>query len=124
MTIKSYVLIVLVVAFAGYSILVYTVGTAPSTEGARLSSSASIGRELFLKNNCSSCHQLFGLGGYLGPELTTVISQNGKGEEYARAFIKSGTARMPDFGFTDEEVSDLIAFLKCVDSSAITYKQN
>ena len=80
------------------------------------------GKLLFQKYNCTSCHQLYGLGGYLGPELTTVISQQGKGEFYANAFLKSGTQRMPDFHLSEEEVNDLVQFLKYVDKTAVTYK--
>ena len=81
-----------------------------------------MGKLLYQKHNCTSCHQLYGLGGYLGPELTTVISPDGKGELYAKAFIKYGTQKMPDFHLNDEEVNDLLEYLKCVDGSAITYK--
>ena len=66
--------------------------------------------------------QIYGLGGYLGPELTTVISQKNKGESYARSFIKSGTQKMPDFHLNDLEVNALVEYLKYVDETAITYK--
>lgn len=78
---------------------------------------------LYQKHNCTACHQLYGLGGYLGPELTTVISQKGKGELYAKAFLQSGTQRMPNFHLTGEEVQDLLEFLTYVDSTAVTYKK-
>lgn len=77
---------------------------------------------LFQKYNCTACHQLYGLGGYLGPELTTTISQPGKGELFARAILKTGTQRMPDFKLRDEEIDAFIEFLKYVDATAITYK--
>ncbi len=64
-----------------------------------------------------ACHQFYGLGGYMGPDLTNVISS--KGAAYARAFLISGTERMPDFGFDDHEMDDLIAFLEFVDSMGI-----
>ena len=32
------------------------------------------GRIVWQKNNCQSCHQLYGLGGYLGPDLTNEMS--------------------------------------------------
>jgi len=37
------------------------------------------GQQLWQQNNCFSCHQIYGLGGYLGPDLTNVYSQRGKG---------------------------------------------
>ena len=33
---------------------------------------AADGRLIWQKYNCQSCHQLFGLGGYLGPDLSLI----------------------------------------------------
>jgi nitric oxide reductase subunit C len=57
------------------------------------------GSDLFQQYNCTSCHQLYGLGGYLGPELTTAYSDPGRGEMYMKAFLKAGGPRMPNFHF-------------------------
>ncbi|MFV2090673.1 MAG: c-type cytochrome, partial [Pseudomonadales bacterium] len=65
--------------------------------------------------NCVACHQFYGLGGYMGPDLTNVISR--KGDAYASAFISSGTQRMPDFNLNEAEVGSLIDFLEFVDGS-------
>ncbi len=81
------------------------------------------GKLLYQKHNCTACHQIYGLGGYLGPELTTTISEKGKGEEYAKAILKSGTQRMPDFHLNEQEIKCLIEFFKYVDSTAVTYKE-
>jgi nitric oxide reductase subunit C len=51
----------------------------------------------------------------MGPDLTNVISA--KGDAYARAFISSGTVRMPDFDLSDAEVDSLVDFLEFVDGS-------
>lgn len=80
------------------------------------------GKLIFQERNCIACHQVYGLGGYLGADLTNVISANGKGEEYARTFIKYGSIQMPDFKFKNEEINYLIEYLKHIDKSAITYK--
>ncbi len=80
------------------------------------------GRLLYQEGNCTSCHQLYGLGGYLGPELTTVMSQQGKGELYVRAVLEHGLGRMPKYGFSAEEIDALVAFFVYVDSTAITYR--
>ena len=81
------------------------------------------GKLLFQKHNCTACHQLYGLGGYLGPELTTLMSQQGKGEIYADAILKFGTEKMPNFHLNEMERKQLIAYFKYVDSTAITYKK-
>jgi nitric oxide reductase subunit C len=77
---------------------------------------------IFQEKNCTACHQLFGLGGYLGPDLTTVISEKGKGELYVRAVLGYGMGRMPDFRFSAEEIDCLVSFLAYVDSTATTYR--
>jgi nitric oxide reductase subunit C len=107
--------------FLIYSGFVYTTGT--ELTQLKASPEAGEGKLIFQKYNCTACHQFYGLGGYLGPDLTTVISQQGKGEHYARAFLKSGTQRMPDFHLTETEISNLIEYFKYVDHTAITYKQ-
>jgi len=80
------------------------------------------GKELFQQYNCIACHQLFGLGGFLGPELTTAYSDPKRGEAYMKIILANGGPRMPNYHFTEAEVSALISYLKYVDESAITYK--
>ncbi len=53
----------------------------------------------------------------MGPDLTNVISDPDKGGAYARAFLESGTERMPDYGFGQSEIDDLIQFLEFVDAT-------
>ena len=113
----------LFVLYLLYSIIVYTKGTEfthtnPAEEQARITK----GKLLFQKHNCSSCHQLFGLGGYLGPELTSAYSDPQRGELYMRTFLRAGGQRMPKFGFSNAEIDALISYLKYVDATAITYK--
>jgi len=112
--------------FAGYvlySSVVYTKGTENNLQlsNAELTKIDN-GKKIFQQYNCVACHQLYGLGGYLGPELTTAYSDKKRGEQYMRIFLKAGGMRMPNFHFTDGEVNDIISYLKYVDSSAITYK--
>lgn len=73
------------------------------------------GQQLYQDNNCVACHQFYGLGGYMGPDLTNVISN--RGEPYARAFITAGSARMPNFGLSTAEIDALLAFLAFVDQT-------
>ena len=106
-----------------YSVIVYTKGTeiaqvVPAGEQARITK----GKELFQQHNCTSCHQLYGLGGYLGPELTSAYSDPQRGELYMRAFLQAGGPRMPKYGFSKEEIDALISYLNYVDGTAITYK--
>lgn len=81
---------------------------------------AQIGKLLFQKYNCTACHQLYGLGGYMGPDLTNMISSPGKGEIYARTLLQTGTQRMPNFHLTEEEINSMVAYLKYVDKTGIS----
>ena len=113
----------LVLLFAGYSLLIYTTGTQEDISlPAKEQQLVTKGKALFQQHNCQSCHQLYGLGGYLGPDLTTAYSDPSRGENYMRALLQSGGNRMPDFNFTKEEINHLIAYLKYVDSTATPIK--
>lgn len=80
------------------------------------------GKLLYQKYNCSACHQIYGLGGYLGPELTTIISIHNHQEEYSRFILQHGSLRMPDFHLRESEINELMEFLKYIDTTALTYK--
>ena len=75
------------------------------------------GWDTWQQKNCQSCHQLYGLGGYMGPDLTNIASDTLKGQAYMRGFIKYGTGKMPNFHLNDSEVDHLIAFLQWIDKS-------
>ncbi len=108
--------LLLCVTYLAQSFYLYTEGTAVETSHP-LSAQVQAGWELFQDNNCSACHQFYGLGGYMGPDLTNIISDPNKGPEYAAAFIQFGTDKMPDFGFSDAEVAHIVSFLDYADSS-------
>lgn len=107
----------LLVLFAFYSVIVATVGTSSDKGAAFLTDEAKEGKLLYQEYNCTACHQLYGLGGYMGPDLTNVISAEGKGPLYARAFIQSGTQRMPNFKLNEIQIEQLVAYLTYVDKT-------
>ncbi|MBS1764844.1 MAG: cytochrome c [Bacteroidetes bacterium] len=78
---------------------------------------ASEGRLVWQKYNCQSCHQFYGLGGYLGPDLTNFMSKPGRGEPFLKAMVNSGIKQMPAFSLTDVEIHELAEFLKATDAS-------
>ena len=104
----------LMVAFACYSFLIYTSGTEYTKGIESYTESAQEGKMVFHKYNCISCHQIYGLGGYMGPDLTNVMTSQGKGRPYASAFIKAGTAKMPQFDLTENELNALLDYLEYV----------
>jgi nitric oxide reductase subunit C len=115
---------ILFTVYAVYSFTVYTKGTELSlsvtpAEKAMINK----GKELFQQYNCIACHQVYGLGGYLGPELTTAYSDPHRGEIYMKTFLMAGGPRMPNYHFTNEEVNSIISYLKYVDATAVTYKK-
>jgi nitric oxide reductase subunit C len=114
----------LFVLYLVYGAVVYTRGTTSAiTVPAKEIPMVNEGKEIFQQYNCVACHQLYGLGGYLGPELTTAWSDKDRGEGYMKAFLKGGGQRMPNFHFTDAQVAAVICFLKYVDETATTYKK-
>jgi mono/diheme cytochrome c family protein len=77
------------------------------------------GRALWLQR-CAYCHDGVGQPTYktMGPWLGAETVQ-ARGEAALRAFIGTGTQRMPGFRYTlkPQQIDDVIAFLKTVPSS-------
>lgn len=117
LTITS-VFLILCASFLAYSISIYLrpLSKAESTEETEL---AGKGRLIWQKYNCQACHQLYSLGGYLGPDLTNILSNPKKGESLVRAMVKSGTKQMPAYTLPENELTALIAFLKMTDASGV-----
>ena len=115
--IKILVAACLVILYSIYTIVVYTSGTENPGNRPEMTAQAVKGKLLWQKNNCAACHQIYGLGGYMGPDLTNIMTAPGKGEEFARVIITYGTGKMPAFHFSDEEVTELISYLHYVDST-------
>ena len=106
---KAALIVVLIIAFLSYSVYLYSF----LPQSATTSEAALQGKRLWQEYNCGACHQVYGLGGYLGPDLTNIHSI--KGLEYTRAFLKVGTEIMPNFNLHDEEIDFLVAYLKDID---------
>ncbi|MBK7561988.1 MAG: cytochrome c [Chitinophagaceae bacterium] len=107
-----------------YSAVVYSKGTENAVSVDRIEAGKiNHGKKLYQQYNCTACHQIYGLGGYLGPELTTAQSDPNRGENFMKALLKGGGPRMPNFHFTDDEINAVISYLKYVDATAVTYKK-
>lgn len=90
---RKYMLTGLVLCFGVQSFLVYTDDTGRKREP--LDPLAQKGRVVWQKNNCQSCHQIHGFGGYLGPDLTNAVP--GISREVLEAFLRTGPKQMPSF---------------------------
>jgi nitric oxide reductase subunit C len=116
---KVAVFLTLFISYLGYSLLVYTRGTeSPVVVPRAEQEEVAKGKLLFQQYNCIACHQVYGLGGYLGPELTTAWSDKNRGEQYMRAILASGGSRMPNFHLPAHEIESLLSYLKYIDATA------
>lgn len=109
--------LVLFIAFVIYSCMVYSYCDKRPVSDSIPPPHALAGWKTWQAKNCQACHQLYGLGGYLGPDLTNVTADTNKKEIYFRTFIKYGTGKMPNFHLNDSEINNLISFLYWIDKS-------
>ncbi len=76
------------------------------------------GKEIWEVNNCMGCHTLLGEGAYYAPELTKAYDR--RGEAWLRIFLRDpqamypGRRKMVQYDFTEDEISEVIAFLKWI----------
>jgi len=115
----KHIFLVLCTAFLIYSGTIYLRPCFISAPKNFNTEKAARGRLVWQNYNCQACHQFYGLGGYLGPDLTNIYSQKGKGELVVRAMIKSGTKQMPAYHLSENEISELLEFLKSTDESGV-----
>lgn len=79
------------------------------------------GQDIWHANNCINCHTIFGEGAYYAPDLTKITQH--RGTPYLTAFLKDPSQfydeqrhrrLMPNPDLSDQEISDLIAFMDWV----------
>ncbi|MCC6182297.1 MAG: cytochrome c [Bacteroidia bacterium] len=110
--------------FLIYSVSIYLKPLSVNTDDRFDKTAAANGKLVWQTYNCQACHQLYGLGGYLGPDLTNILSQTGKGEALVKAMLKTGTKQMPAFQLTEKETHELIDFLKSTNASGSADPRN
>ncbi len=76
---------------------------------------AAAGRRIWHRNNCQSCHQLYGFGGFLGPDLTNAASRLAP-QRFVR-LLNEGSGRMPAFDLSVDEAAAVMAFLWAMDET-------
>ncbi len=108
---KVALLALLLLCFAIQTTLVYT-DPSPSPH---LSEQAAAGRRIWHDNNCQACHQLFGFGGFLGPDLTNSTAR--LGPERFEQVLTQGSVQMPAFAFSGEEIAAITAYLSVMDET-------
>jgi nitric oxide reductase subunit C len=81
-----------------------------------ISESVVRGKHIWETRNCIGCHTILGEGAYFAPELGNVYAR--RGPDFIKAWIKAqptgapGRRQMPQFNLTDQELEDMVAFLK------------
>ena len=100
----------------------YAVNESTNSDG--LADGVIHGKAIWEKHACVNCHTILGEGAYFAPELGNVwVRYGGKDDaEGARETLKAwmqsmptnieGRRQMPQFNLTDQELDDLIDFLK------------
>jgi ubiquinol-cytochrome c reductase cytochrome b subunit len=85
--------------------------TLPATVTQGLSASATQGSTVFVQRGCINCHQIAGVGGQRGPDLTRAGDRLSTDELTWR--ILNGGRNMPAYGaiLTPQELSALVDFL-------------
>ncbi len=83
-----------------------------------LSESVVRGKMIWESNNCMGCHTILGEGAYYAPELTRAYER--RGEAWLERFLKDpqamypGRRKMVQYDFSEDQIADVIAFLKWV----------
>lgn len=109
---KHIVAALLIIAFISYSFFLYV---SLPVKDYSISLDTNEGKLVWQQYNCNACHQVYGLGGYLGPDLTNTYTL--KGPAYIKAFLQNGTAIMPKFDLKGREVIALLAYLQNIAAS-------
>lgn len=105
-----YVMAALLAAFAAWTALAWShPGPAPAQQ---VTPGAAEGKLVWQRRNCMACHQIYGLGGYLGPDLTNVLVR--RGPDYVRTIVRDGRPPMPQIGLSEREIDRLIDYMEYV----------
>ena len=111
--IRKLVMTVLVSTFLVQGWFVYT--DKMGRQNPALSQGAQHGQQIWRTQNCQTCHQLFGLGGFLGPDLTHVT------ERFPRdAFgstLQNSPSPMPVYNLGEADMKDLYTFLQRINQA-------
>ena len=104
----------LVAIFAAQTWLVYS---DPAGTRHPISPLAAEGQAVWRENNCQSCHQLYGYGGFLGPDLTNAIGAISP--ERMESVLTIGSGQMPAFQLDPAEREALTAFFLEIDATGV-----
>ena len=95
--------------------LVYSDPAGRSTP--RLSALAAAGSRVWHEHNCQSCHQLYGFGGFLGPDLTNAADRLTPAR--IDAILTNGSGQMPAFRLPPADQRAMQRFLEEIDATGV-----
>ncbi len=89
------------------------------TNADKLSEQVVAGKRVWEKKNCNLCHTILGFGVYYAPDVTKVHKRIGtEGIKQVvlqpEVVFKDSFRKMPNLGVTEQEATDLAAFLEWV----------
>lgn len=102
---KIWMMVILAGTFIVQSYLVYS----DPSDSPPLSEIALLGRNVWHENNCQSCHQFYGFGGFIGPDLTNAYVR--VTSERLTRLLTVGSGKMPAFKLSKEEINGFRAYL-------------
>ena len=102
---KKLLMVFLVASFLVQTTLVYTDPPRPEP----MTGAALEGAKLWHEHNCQSCHQLYGFGGFLGPDLTNFTARTT--EQRLREVMTGQSAQMPAFDLGEDGLNQMWEFL-------------
>lgn len=105
----------LFILFFVYSITILFFETNFENENNKVTEKTRDGKLILQEKNCIACHQIYGLGGNMGPDLTNAFSRSG--EEKIKVFLEYGTQKMPNFNLSKVEITKILEYLKYIDKT-------
>ncbi|MEZ5966198.1 MAG: cytochrome c [Planctomycetota bacterium] len=105
----------LLAAFVTQAAFVY--GDDVAAGQAALSPTELRGRQVFLSHNCYACHQIYGFGGFLGPDLTNAAQRVPRAR--LEELLTHGSKQMPAFALPAADIDAVEAYLRAVDRTGV-----
>lgn len=82
----------------------------------RLDDHERAGLAVWRRENCQVCHQLYGFGGFLGPDLTNAIVPQRRDVDFA-TLLTIGFRKMPALHLSPADQASVLAFLRAMNRS-------
>jgi nitric oxide reductase subunit C len=109
---RETILWVLIAIYGAVSVVAYTDYPTKDTSP-RLTELEWRGLDLWREHNCQACHQIYGFGGFLGPDLTNMVGEETPDAAYW-GVLTSGLNRMPALHLDGDDQTALMAYLRAV----------